>query len=131
MTGIPHFNFPAFDSAAAKLREQGVKIISPCELDDAETRAYSMSSPDGKPGSESGCGYTWGDFLSRDIKIIVDKCDGICFLPGWERSKGARLEAYVSLICNHKFYAYDEKYSDHMIDLHKHEVIGIIRHSLF
>jgi hypothetical protein len=36
MTGIAQFNFPAFDAAAAELRDQGYEIISPAELDDPQ-----------------------------------------------------------------------------------------------
>jgi hypothetical protein len=96
MTGIPQFNFPAFDAAAAELRAFGYEVVSPAEMDDPETRAAAMASPDGAPGSGSSNGETWGDFLARDVKLIAD--DGIkaiYVLPGWSASRGARLETFV------------------------------------
>lgn len=93
MTGHPQFNFPAFDEASKSLRIEGFDIVSPAELDDPEDRTHAMSSPDGAPGTEGS--HTWGDLLARDVKIIADEVDGVVLLPGWETSKGARLEAFI------------------------------------
>ena len=93
MTGIPQYNFPAFDALAARLRRYDYEVVSPTELDDPEDRAMAMASPDGAPGSVS---KSWGDFLARDIKLIADGgIDLIVVLPGWQDSRGARLETYV------------------------------------
>lgn len=112
MSGVPQFNFPAFDAAAADLRSRGYDIVSPAELDDEEVRAEALASPDGKPkGREHAAGQTWGDFLARDVKLIADDgIKGIIFLPNWWKSRGARLEAFVGLLCGLKFakYAPDE-----------------------
>jgi hypothetical protein len=97
MTGIPQFNFPAFDAAATDLRERGFDVLSPAELDDPVTLAAALASPDGAPGSGSTNGETWGDFLARDVKLIADgDLDAVVVLPGWERSRGARLETFVA-----------------------------------
>ncbi len=105
MSGIPQFNFPAFFAAAKHLREVGYEIISPAEIDDPEDKAFALDSTDGDPTKLSG--KTWGDFLARDVKIIADQVGGIIFLPKWQRSRGARLEAFVGLLCKHKFAWYD------------------------
>lgn len=99
MTGIPQFNFPAFDAAAAELRAMGYTVQSPAEMDDENTRAMAMASPDGAPGSGSANNETWGDFLARDVKLIADEVDAIALLPGWEKSRGARLETFVGFLC--------------------------------
>lgn len=97
MTGIPHFNIPAFDEAAAYLRSLGHDIVSPAELDDPSDRAAAFASPDGSAVHYES-GKTWGDFLARDVKLISDgRFDGIAVLPGWERSRGARLETFVGM----------------------------------
>lgn len=104
MSGIPQFNFPAFDAAAEKLRNIGHKVISPAELDDPVIRAECMASPDGAPLKRSG--GSWGHFLSRDVRIVADEVQGIILLNGWERSKGARLELTVALLCGHEVALY-------------------------
>ena len=42
-------------------------------------------------------GYT--DYMREDIKILA-RCNAICMLPGWKRSKGARLEYRIAKILN-------------------------------
>lgn len=111
MTGIPQFNFPAFFDAAEKLRARGHEIISPAEIDDPTTKAAALASPDGKMGSGSPGGQTWGDFLSRDVKIVADQVQGVIVLPGWSKSRGARLEVFVASLCKHQLWAYDPEYS--------------------
>lgn len=94
MTGIPQFNFPAFNEMAERLRSQGYEVVSPAELDDDADRAMALASIDGHVGSVE---KTWGDFLARDVKLIADDgIDGILVLPGWEKSRGARLETFVA-----------------------------------
>lgn len=111
MTGIPQFNFPAFDAAAAHLRQLGFEVISPHERDTPAVQEAARKSPDGRlDDSNRIAGESWGDMLSRDVKIIADEIDGIVFLPGWEKSRGARLEAFVGLLCKRNFALYtDEK----------------------
>ncbi len=106
MTGIPQFNFPAFMAATDQLRSDGYTIVSPAELDDDEDKGAALASTDGSMGSGTTTNKTWGDFLARDVKLIADECGGIIFLPGWHKSRGARLEAYVGLLCGVKFASY-------------------------
>lgn len=101
MTGLPQFNIPAFDRMAKRLRAAGLEVVSPAELDSDAVRAYALASPDGKlDPTNKIAGETWGDMLSRDVKIISDEVEGIVVLPGWEKSRGARLEAFVALLCS-------------------------------
>lgn len=104
MSGIPQFNIPEFNKVAWALREQEFDIVSPAELDEPEFQQDCLASVDGKlpPG-----GKTWGDFLSRDVKLVADTVDGIILLPGWLDSRGARLEAFVGLLTDKEFAAYD------------------------
>lgn len=106
MSGIPQFNFPLFEAAAEQLRVSGYNIISPVELDDKETRKCALASLTGAPGTDTPNGESWGTILSRDVKIIADQVRGIIFLPGWEKSRGARLEAHVAILCGHVFRRY-------------------------
>lgn len=92
MSGIPAFNIPAFDQAAAALRERGLEVYSPAEIDGPVSREILLKSPDGDhrdlPHDES-----WSYYLARDFRIIVDEgIETIVNMPGWEKSKGATLE---------------------------------------
>lgn len=94
MTGIPQFNFPAFDAAAARLRAMGHDVVSPAELDSPESRAEALAS---ETGVLQDVTQTWGDFLARDVKLIADGgIEAILVLPGWSKSRGARLETFVA-----------------------------------
>lgn len=106
MTGIPQFNFPAFEEAANSLRNRGFKIVSPAELDSPAVREFCMASPDGKYSNNNIAGETWGQMLTRDVRIVADEVDGVVLLPGWENSRGARLEAFVAKLCNKEFFDY-------------------------
>lgn len=99
MSGLTDRNFPAFDAAARELRAHGVHIISPAELDWEQGLAPDGDLPQGS---------TYGDVLGRDIKIVIDDVVGIVLLPGWEKSRGARIEAFVGLVMNKEFFLYRE-----------------------
>ena len=95
MTGIPQFNFPAFDEAAQELRREGYDIVSPAELDTPEVREALMKSPTGSwddfPDRE-----TYGKYLGRDVELLIDGgIDGMFVLPGWKNSYGTATETFV------------------------------------
>jgi len=72
MTGLPHFNFPAFATAAIHLRAEGYKVVNPAEL----------SGDTDKP---------WEHYMRISLKAMLD-CNTIYLLEGWRRSRGARIE---------------------------------------
>jgi hypothetical protein len=73
MTGLPDFNRPAFHRVAACVRAAGHDVLSPAEL-----------CP---PGIE------WKAAMRIDLAAIKT-ADGVILLPGWERSRGARIEVW-------------------------------------
>jgi hypothetical protein len=88
MSGLPEYNYPAFRKAAENLRQCGFKVVSPVELDIDDGYDFSEAGTDDwhKPSE-------YATFLSRDIKVIVEKgVEAIVVLPGFERSGGARTE---------------------------------------
>lgn len=109
MTHVPQFNIPAFDAAAKDLRVVGHEVVSPAELDDPETRAISLASPDGNPDTLTSHGKTWGQFLARDVQLIADGgIEVVYVLPGWGDSRGARLETFVAkAMCGLPIFEYD------------------------
>ena len=72
MTGLPGLNFAAFHAAALWLRGMGHTVINPTELN---------TDPDAE----------WHACMRMDIAALVT-CDTIYLLPGWEDSRGAKLE---------------------------------------
>lgn len=75
MSGLPGLNFPTFHSMTASLRASGHTVTNPAEI-----------NPDGG---------TWTDCMRRDIAALMD-CDTVATLPGWENSKGAKLEVMIA-----------------------------------
>lgn len=99
MTGIPQFNFPAFDEAARFLRGRGLTVISPSEIDDPAEREQALASTTGELGDVA---RPWGEFLTRDVAIVLTRVDAVVVLPGWSRSRGAVLEVTAAL-CARKY----------------------------
>lgn len=122
MTGIPQFNFPAFYLAATRLAlfDKEHDFVSPAELDFEESRTAAELNATGDPVLyEDMTGETWGDLLARDVKLIADEVDGVVVLPGWETSRGARLEAFVASTASkpvYSFEAWDSGASDSIED---------------
>jgi hypothetical protein len=108
MTGIEHFNFPAFDRAARRLRDEGHDVFSPADNDrrllgrplDWMPQESDSAGPwkawaiDGAPGIRK--------MLGDDVAYICNEADAIAMLPGWENSKGARAEWHLSLALGHE-----------------------------
>jgi len=67
------------EAAADFLRSQGHEPVSPLELHPDQERTY-------------------GQFVGRDIEVLIDECDAVYFCEGWEASEGCQLEWYASLI---------------------------------
>ena len=126
MSGIPKFNFPEFYEAAAIMRMHGWDIVSPAEMDaEIGIADTALASTD---GDNTKLAQSWGDLLARDVKLIADGgIEAIIFLPGWERSKGARLEATVGLLKGYdfRFFQYD-KTKQLAIELRRAKVVFII-----
>jgi hypothetical protein len=75
MNGYPEHNHPAFHKAAAELRACGHTIISPAEYGQLVTG--------------------WQTVMKRDIHALL-WCDAVIVMPGWEKSRGARLETRIA-----------------------------------
>jgi len=82
MTGVPEFNFPAFDQAAGVLEGLGYKVSNPAQMD----RDVGFD-----PSSTQVSNEFLRDALRRDLAAICD-ADTIAMLPGWEKSGGAKIE---------------------------------------
>ncbi|WP_085631492.1 DUF4406 domain-containing protein [Pseudomonas sp. R16(2017)] len=76
MTGFEDFNFPAFNAMAAKLRARGYVVENPAEHGIVQ-------------------GADWADYMAYDLTRL-GLCGQVAVLPGWEKSKGARLEVHIA-----------------------------------
>lgn len=77
MTGEPLLNYPLFNLTASALRAQGHEVTNPAE------------------NPEPPC-KSWHGYMRTSIPQVMAGIDGIVCLPGWEESKGARLEVHVA-----------------------------------
>ena len=71
MTGYPLFNRPAFFAVEGLLWSAGAVLVV-------------------NPGREPD-GLTWVQYMRRGLRNLR-RCDVMVRLPGWERSRGARIE---------------------------------------
>lgn len=77
MTGYPDFNHPAFfakEKEILAINDSGVVVLNPAKIANGDTsKEY--------------------DFYIRESLNLLQKANAIIFLEGWEKSRGARLEA--------------------------------------
>ena len=83
MSGLPEFNYPAFDAAEVSLKERGYLTLNPTALEIENTDTAYQQKP-------------WDWYLRRAIRMVTE-ADGMALLPGWENSKGATLERTIAL----------------------------------
>ena len=76
MTGLPDLNYPAFNLVAQQLRAAGHIVINPAE------------------NPTPACG-SWLGFMRMSV-AQVSTVDRVVMLPGWESSRGARLEHHIA-----------------------------------
>lgn len=82
MTGIENFNYPAFEAAAKRWRASGYTVFAPNEnFDGSLTETYS-------------------DYIRAALEMLV-QCNAVAFLPNWEKSRGARLEAHIAQLMDY------------------------------
>lgn len=80
MTGYPDFNYPAFDAAERALLDHGYGVFNP-------TRAEEFN--------DTGKSQEWAWYMRHALRMVVS-ADALAILPGWEDSRGARLEVQVA-----------------------------------
>ena len=98
MRGKPNFNFPAFDFAAARLREQGYKVFSPADKDREEIGAEAFVNATGDEDELARkSAYTINDALAADTLYICREANAVALLPGWENSTGAQAERALAV----------------------------------
>lgn len=76
MSGYPDYNRAAFISACDTLRAAGWTVLSPHEV-----------------GEQPG--FAWDDYMRKDL-LLLAQARSVIVLPGWEASRGARLEVHIA-----------------------------------
>lgn len=98
MRGIPHFNYPAFDRAAADLRSAGHEVFSPADHDRKTHGDKDISNPTGDAAQATADhGFDIRKAMGDDLAWICQHADMVALLPGWHLSKGATAERAVAL----------------------------------
>lgn len=92
MTNIPHFNYPAFNAAAASLREEGHEVFNPAEHDIATFGKDISNATGNAEQATTEHGFDRRAALKADLSWICDHAEAIALLPGWEMSSGATAE---------------------------------------
>lgn len=77
MSGLPDFNYPAFNAVAAWLREQSYEVFNPAESFAGDTTLARAQ------------------YLRASLREATF-CDRLLLLDGWENSRGAILELLVA-----------------------------------
>lgn len=72
MSGLPDFNYPAFNREAKRLRRLGHEVLNPAE----------------NPVPECG---TWNGYMRMALRQLIE-CECVVLLPGWIESRGAVIE---------------------------------------
>jgi hypothetical protein len=106
MSGIPNFNFPAFNTAAAALRAEGHEVFNPAQRDIERHGGVDISADNhaGDPALAANThGFSLREALADDTAYICKEADAIALLPGWESSKGARAEHALAFALGHTF----------------------------
>ena len=92
MSCIPRSEYRRrFSEAEAILRKHGYGCINPC-------RVWACRWPWIYKAMEFCLGHSkaYALILAYDILLLMTRADGIAMLPGWEQSRGARIENYVA-----------------------------------
>ena len=117
MRGYPEFNYPAFNTAAAKWRQ--AKLVTVPETDLAASFTYispttptynhlsvklddiTVINPAENFGGDSS--RTYEEYMKLDFEHVLNS-DAIALLPGWEKSEGATKELLVAQTIGLKVY---------------------------
>ena len=93
MSGIPRSEYQRkFREAGRILHRHGYGVINPC-------RVWACRWPWIYRAMECVLGkrLTYAVILAYDLILLMTRADGIAMLPGWQASRGAQIENYVSM----------------------------------
>ena len=88
MRGYPRYNFDEFYRAETDLLAMGFNPINPARIDEEQGFDPDDAQQIIPPSIVE-------EFVWRDIELII-QADGLCLLPGWDRSVGATAEYWLA-----------------------------------
>ena len=103
MSGRELYNFPAFAAAAERWRAAGHTVITPPEI---TNRLWQFRH--GRDYDPAADRAEWGDAVTcelfkADLSVVCD-VDALALLPGWEQSRGAKMEVAIACALGKRFY---------------------------
>jgi Domain of unknown function (DUF6378)/Domain of unknown function (DUF4406) len=89
MTGLPQYNFPAFDAAEAFLRDAG------CHTRNPTVAARQIATADQLAGNDPISNQQLQQIQTLDIRYLLES-DAVVLLPDWQKSAGAKMEVALA-----------------------------------
>lgn len=102
MTGLPEYNYPAFEAACTSLRENGVTVVSPHEVPWPEG-CDSVADAQDKLGIEP----LW-EYMMQETRELLERASGVILLPGFGHSRGALVELGIVREAKLPIWFYDK-----------------------
>lgn len=122
MSGIPLDNIPSFLAAQEALTNLGYETCLPKDMDNQEAVSDVLA---GRQETLLGTlGMTWGQALAGDVPLVADTVGGVVLLEGWEKSRGARLEAYVGLLTGKIMWEFHDNNKEVYLEELKHGYVA-------
>jgi len=90
MRNRPKLNFPLFFYVEGSLQHRGAVTFNPARKDvDA---GLDWEQQNGTIEALNAVNFDMREAISWDVNKIINKCDSLVLLPGWEQSKGSITE---------------------------------------
>jgi len=87
-----HVGPDPFEGAAKRLAELGQTALNPKDIPACPDNSCVLLPHELEKNFE----HSWACFLKYDIAAMLQRCDTILMLDGWQDSHGARLELTVA-----------------------------------
>jgi hypothetical protein len=110
MSGIPNWNYDAFNAAAYQLSREGWDVRNPAAKDQemGYDQTEAKATGDTKRSIEEGV-FNFREAFEWDIKQILNG-DAIYMLKGWEASPGACAEHATAVVMRKNYPDYKIMY---------------------
>ena len=100
IAGVPDFR-ERFAAAVPAVEALGYEVVNPCDITPVDHEGECPPGYD--PGGDASGHTSSACFMRADLRVLLD-CDAIYLLPGWFRSRGARVEAQVARACGLRIF---------------------------